>query len=55
MVHGRFDLGGPPDVPWLLAQAWPEAELRFVSTGHGGGDEMNEPLIGATDRSAARR
>jgi proline iminopeptidase len=55
MVHGRFDLGGPPDVPWLLAQAWPDAELHLVRTGHVGGNEMLEPLIAATDRFAARR
>jgi len=52
-VHGRFDLGGPPDVPWLLARAWPGSELHLVRTGHVGGHEMVEPLIAATDRFAA--
>jgi proline iminopeptidase len=55
LVHGRFDLGGPPDVPWLLARAWPDAELHLVRTGHVGGGEMMEALIAATDRFAARR
>ncbi len=55
MVHGRFDLGGPPDVPWLLAQAWPDAELHLVRTGHVGGNEMLEPLIAATDHFAPHR
>ncbi len=55
LVHGRFDLGGPPDVPWLLAQAWPAAELHLVRTGHVGGDEMMEELLRATDRFAVRR
>jgi proline iminopeptidase len=55
MVHGRFDLGGPPDLPWLLAEAWPDAELHLVRTGHVGGNEMLEPLIAATDRFASRR
>jgi proline iminopeptidase len=54
LVHGRFDLGGPPDVPWLLARAWPDAELHLVRTGHVGGGEMMEALIAATDRFAAR-
>src|SRR5207244_1689877 len=45
LVHGRFDLGGPPDVPWLLAQAWPRSELHLVRTGHVGGNEMLEPLM----------
>jgi len=53
LVHGRFDLGGPPDVPWLLAQAWPGSELHLVRTGHVGGNEMLEPLMAATDRFAA--
>ncbi len=55
LVHGRFDLGGPSDVPWLLAQAWPAAELHLVRTGHVGGDEMMEELLRATDRFAVRR
>jgi proline iminopeptidase len=55
MVHGHFDIGSPPDVPWLLAQAWPDAELHLVRTGHAGGAEMMEALIGATDRFAASR
>jgi proline iminopeptidase len=55
LVHGRFDIGGPPDVPWLLARVWPEAELHLVRTGHVGGNEMLEPIIRATDRFAAHR
>ena len=55
LVHGRFDIGGPPDVPWLLARAWPDAELHLVRTGHVGGNEMLEPVIQSTDRFAARR
>lgn len=55
LVHGRFDLGSPPDVPWLLARAWPDVELCFVRTGHRGGDEMLEQIIAATDRFATHR
>ena len=55
MVHGRFDVGSPPDVPWVLAQAWRRAELHLVRTGHLGGSEMIDPLIRATGRFAARR
>ena len=55
MVHGRLDLGGPPDVPWLLAQAWPDVALRFVRTGHAGGNEMIEQVTAAADRFASRR
>ena len=53
LVHGRLDLGGPADVPWLLAQAWPDAELHFVPTGHRGGDEMGRIYVEATGRLAA--
>jgi proline iminopeptidase len=49
LVHGRLDLGGPADVPWLIAKAWPDAELYFVGTGHQGGAEMNERIVAALD------
>jgi proline iminopeptidase len=52
LIHGRFDIQGPRDVAWLLAQAWPEAELHFVEAGQTGGDEMRSPIIEATDRFA---
>jgi proline iminopeptidase len=54
LIHGRLDLGGPPDVPWLLAQAWPGAELQLVRTGHGGGREMTARIVDATDRFSKR-
>jgi proline iminopeptidase len=41
LVHGRFDLGSPADTAWQLAKAWPDAELHLISTGHGGGEEMD--------------
>jgi proline iminopeptidase len=55
LVHGRLDLAGPPDVAWQLAQAWPDAELHFVSGGHTGDAEMDRLNLEATDRFAARR
>jgi proline iminopeptidase len=53
LVHGRLDLGGPADVPWLIAKAWPRAELHFVGTGHQGGAEMTEQMHAALDRFAS--
>lgn len=53
LVHGRLDLGGPADVPWLIAKAWPAAELHLVGTGHQGGDEMTEHMLAALDRFAS--
>ena len=35
MIHGRFDLGSPADVPWLLARAWPGAELHLSAPATG--------------------
>ena len=55
LIHGRFDISGPPDVPWLLAEAWPEANLHLVRTGHIGGDEMIARVIEATDQFAELR
>ncbi|WAX55355.1 prolyl aminopeptidase [Jatrophihabitans cynanchi] len=52
LIHGRLDLGGPPDVPWLLARAWPDAELYLVGTGHAGGAEMTEQMMRALNRFA---
>jgi hypothetical protein len=52
MIHGRFDIQGPPDVPWLLHQAWPGSELHLVGTGHQGGDEMTEHMMTALNRFA---
>lgn len=52
LVHGRFDVSGPPDVPWLLAERWAGATLHLVRTGHVGGNEMIAPVIEATNRFA---
>jgi proline iminopeptidase len=54
LIHGRFDLGSPSDVPWLLAEAWPDAQLTFVGTGHQGGKEMTERMDAALARFARR-
>jgi proline iminopeptidase len=52
LIHGHFDIGGPPDVPWLLHRAWPGSELHLVRTGHQGGDEMTEQMMAALNRFA---
>ncbi len=55
LVHGRLDISSPADIPWQLAQAWPDAQLAIVEGGgHGGGPGMQELLIAATDRFARR-
>lgn len=43
MVHGRFDVSSPLEVPWRLHRAWPESTLTVLDEGHGGpgfGDAM---------------
>jgi len=52
LIHGRLDLGSPAVTAWELSQAWPDAELELVGTGHTGGAEMTERLVAATDRFA---
>ena len=38
LVHGRYDVSGPPDVAWQLHQAWPGSRLVLLDdAGHGGG------------------
>ncbi len=54
LIHGRLDLGGPPDVPWMLHRAWPGSELYLVGTGHTGGDEMTERTMEALNRFGCR-
>jgi proline iminopeptidase len=52
LIHGRLDLGSPAMSAWELAQAWPDAELHLIDTGHTGGDEMTQRIIEGTDRFA---
>jgi proline iminopeptidase len=51
MSHGHFDISGPPDVPWLLAQAWPGSELHLFRAGHAGRGLL-DPICAATERFA---
>jgi proline iminopeptidase len=53
LVHGRFDISGPPDFPWKLAQRWPAAQLVLVDEGHPGGDESVRLVMDAAARFAA--
>ena len=55
LLHGRLDLSGPPDVAWLLSQAWPGSELHFIPGGHTGDAEMDRRLLEATNRFTTRR
>lgn len=53
LVHGRFDMGSPPDTAWQLARAWPGSELTLVDdAGHLGGDAKRHHVRAALDRFA---
>ena len=54
LIHGRFDMGGPPTTAWELAQAWPDARLVILGgAGHSAGDPgMQDALLAATDEFA---
>lgn len=34
IVHGRYDLAGPPQTAWRISQAWADATLEIVDGGH---------------------
>lgn len=37
LIHGRYDVSGPADIPWALHNVWPASQLIIVeSEGHGG-------------------
>ena len=50
LLHGRFDVSGPPDLAWRLARAWPDAELRLFRSGHTGNEAMLASMLEAAER-----
>jgi len=54
LIHGRLDLGAPADVPWLLARAWPDAELHLVRGGHLSGPAASAIMLDAIARFGRR-
>ncbi|MDQ1717013.1 MAG: proline iminopeptidase, partial [Pseudonocardiales bacterium] len=43
LIHGRYDVSGPPDVAWQLHKVWPGSHLVLLDdAGHGGGSFPNE-------------
>jgi proline iminopeptidase len=42
LIHGRYDVSGPPDIAWQLHRAWPDSRLELLDdAGHGGGSFPN--------------
>ncbi|MPZ00815.1 MAG: prolyl aminopeptidase [Actinophytocola sp.] len=55
LIHGRLDLSGPLETPWLLDRAWPDAELFVIDdSGHTGSDALRERIVAALDDFATR-
>lgn len=55
LVHGRLDMGCPPDTAWQLARAWPGAELTvFEDAGHLGSEAQQSYVIDTLNRFAGR-
>ncbi|WP_405624838.1 prolyl aminopeptidase [Streptomyces sp. NBC_00016] len=53
LVHGRLDMGGPPDTAWALHRAWPDAELIVVEdAGHLGTVTTRGHVLRALDHFA---
>jgi proline iminopeptidase len=53
LLHGRHDMGSPPDTAWQLARAWPDARLTFVDdAGHKGSATLRQLMIAALDAFA---
>lgn len=52
LIHGRFDMGGPPTTAWELTRAWPGSELIMVGgAGHSTKDPgMTEAVLDALNR-----
>jgi proline iminopeptidase len=49
LIHGRFDLGSPPDSARQLHQALPGSTLHFTLNGHMGGADAAQYLLKATE------
>lgn len=53
LLHGRYDVSGPLETPWLLMKQWHTAELQVLDdAGHGGGDLFMDRTLAALDRFA---
>lgn len=53
IVQGRYDMICPPRSAWDLAQAWPEARLEMVLSGHSATEPATvDALVRATDAFA---
>ena len=53
LIHGRYDVSSPLEIPWRLAQRWQTSRLVVLDDmGHGGGSFMST-VVGTLDERAA--
>jgi proline iminopeptidase len=54
LIHGRFDVSSPLDIPWQISKAWPGSEFVVVDdAGHSLG--LGDATIAALDRFSETR
>jgi proline iminopeptidase len=47
LIHGRYDVSGPLDIPWDLHGAWPASRLEILEDTGRGGDSMTSATVDA--------
>jgi proline iminopeptidase len=48
LIHGRYDVSSPLDIPWRLSKIWTSSKLRVLDDiGHGGGESFVSAIIDA--------
>ena len=56
LIHGLYDVSGPLETAWRLAQRWSTSRLRILDdTGHGGMGSFPSAVIEALEEVAAAR
>jgi proline iminopeptidase len=54
LIHGRFDVSSPLDIPWQISKAWPGSDFIVVDdAGHSLG--LGDATIAALDRFSEAR
>jgi proline iminopeptidase len=44
LIHGRYDVSGPPETAWRLNQSWASSHLEIIDdAGHGVATTSREP------------
>ena len=52
LINGRYDVSGPLETAWQLAQNWTTSQLRVIDAGHGDNDAFLGAVTGALNEFA---